>query len=503
MREEFNQMKVSFSTSVRALGSGRITYEHANSAVKEQARELAQALHDHPELGACIVADIGQIKGLLENKGIAATLQDRLQAQTLTKAFLQGVPEDRKSTIENKATIRKLQAIADFLRIAIPLVGATKGASQPSGIEFLTDKIPVPFIGKGLSMLTGAIYGAASAEVVRSAVNRMDDDTRKQAFAIAHAISVGSPSAFVEAHAKIDVATATGEISKSLTDKGNFTKNFIFRTSRFAKHFVTEKFGAMKTLFSSSDSIGEKALAVFGIVAPVAAVAIVGLGIAGVIASGPFMPVVLFLVGSFYVISSYAKGKESVISFLNDNKKADAKNLEERFKKSKTEYAKQVKEKYKKEATDAVKKAHKNGLYDIKLREYVKTNNTKEAIDTYCDANKEEFSKFSEEREASAEKHFETITEDDIKSEFHQKFLIQSKTDQFIKNETDRLITRLTQAAVGVDFSKEVEKPPQAIKNPDGVTHEKFKAIQENLKKQEAPLDSFRFSIDLSEAPAP
>lgn len=502
MGKEFNRMKDNFSEAVKSHSADRaVTARGVTLALEDKAQQLARALHDNPELGALIVADIGQIKDILGNEGIAKTLTSRLQAHTLTKAFLEGVPEDGPKK-PSDATIRELQAIADFLRVAVPLTGLVQGATHTNWVSSLTSKIPV--VGGALSILTGAMYGAGKQELIRQTVTRMDDATRLQAYAVASTISEGSPKAYLEAHAKADAARAAGEISKAFSDEGNFVKNVIFRGVRAMKHIFTERVGSLVTLFKTSESPVDKAVAVIGLVAPVAGVAVGALAVAGVIATGPFIPLALILIGSLYVVSQYAKTKQPVINYLNDQRKVDAQDLATQFKKSDSQKSQEFQTKYKNKSHTAVHKGHQRGLYDKELRAHVeefeaKDSSVKEAaIDKACTG--KAFDKFSEARLEQAQRNFETITDADIRQKFHQKSLIKEKFDEIEAKMYESLLERATQEMSGVSFKGEdasLNPLDTRPRRPDGMEDDEFRDIVEKMGRQkDVPMDGFRFSFD-------
>ena len=185
------------------------------------AKETLKELYNNPELASEVIADLNQIKGMFSNTDPIQETIKRIEVQALSRAFFEGVPGDAKREVKPE-TIRKTQAICDFVRMMVPIVGAGAGAVQGSFAGRLASNIPI--IGAGAEVAVNMGYGALKQSAIRHAASSISSEMQEEITKINQAMIEG-PKGYLKAQARLDATRIAGNTCKAFIDEGNFFTN--------------------------------------------------------------------------------------------------------------------------------------------------------------------------------------------------------------------------------------------------------------------------------------
>lgn len=318
---DFAEEVTNIKDSVRASITPPLTLDNFKSKVKEMAKETLTELYNNPELASEVIADLNQIKSMFSDTDpIQATIK-RIEVQALSRAFFEGVPGGAKREVKPE-TIRKTQAVCDFVRMMVPVMGGVSGAQQGSVLGRLASNIPI--IGAGAELAVNMGYGALKQSAIRHAASSISSEMQEEITKINQAMIEG-PKGYLKAQARLDAARIAGNTCKAFIDEGNFFTNVGKRFVEAVKFVVQRNLVAVASLVTSGKNTIDKVVGVVAFAVPASGVTLGVLALAGFVTAGAAIPILIGGLALFGVVSAYARKRGHLDNYLHkeENKKID------------------------------------------------------------------------------------------------------------------------------------------------------------------------------------
>ncbi len=463
MVDGLNLIKSDICKALKKTAGGEVTLQGFTRELAREATAVLKFMQDNPEMGSTLVADLDQIANLVKGDRDAALYLKRIRTQVLSHAFLRGVPGDEERPMADPETIKRMQAICDAVRILVPLTGAASEAFSPeqrsSVVRSLVEK--VPYVGGVASRLVGAAWGALSSDFIRYSVNNIKPETREGLYTLAEAYTNGAKGV-IQAQANLDIATSAGELTKALTDEGNFFTSFARRAGRALRHVFIDRLGALVRVLREDSSTANRLCAFVSIAAPVVTGGLALAGALGVsVLSGGIFPAIFFGACAFAALfSNYARSKKCVEKFFEERVQSVKQETQKEIASSANTKFKKLKDDIHQRADLLVREEHRHGILDKDLQIYLAKHEEdhgdlyqEAALKAYAEGNKGDipFAEFVDLQLSERQVQYLSSRErEQIEKECHKEYFQRKICKEFfdakIKEREEKLLSEAAEA---------------------------------------------------------